>query len=137
MSDNLPVNPPSLPTDLPTEGKIEQIARAEIQRASDPLAEKEQQFFSSGKPLRNAEREFKLGKAKSILDTRLSYLSKLFWLIVGWLLFVVVSVVLSGFHVGNFELSDYVLIALITSTTTTVIGLFIIAAKWLYPATQD
>ena len=40
------------------------------------------------------------------------------------------------FKIG-FNLSDGVLIAFITSTTASVIGLFLIAAKWLYPSSKD
>ena len=68
----------------------------------------------------------------------------LFILVVGWLASVVIAVWLSG-HYGNeqylatkptfvFKLSDPVLVAFISSTTVSVIGIFVIAAKWLFPA---
>lgn len=61
---------------------------------------------------------------------RCSYLPKLFYLVLGWLGFVVIVVL---FNRKWFFLSDAVLIALITTTTATVLGLFVIVAKWLFP----
>ena len=69
---------------------------------------------------------------KDVHELRKEYIPKLFWLTVGWLAFVVVIV----WHVAedrDFYLSDNILIALITSTTVNVIGIFVIAARWLFP----
>jgi hypothetical protein len=40
----------------------------------------------------------------------------------------------SGFGYKSFELPDGVLIAFIASTTVNVVGLFVLVAKWMYPA---
>jgi len=58
----------------------------------------------------------------------------LFWLIVVWLAFVVTYVGLTASTGGKFKLSDSVLIAFITSSTVSVLGLFVLAAKWLFPS---
>jgi hypothetical protein len=56
----------------------------------------------------------------------------LFLLVVFWLLVVLVYIGFAGFKYLGFELPEAVLIAFITSTTVSVIGLFHYVAKWLY-----
>jgi len=51
-----------------------------------------------------------------------------------WLGSVAVLLLMVGFHMWGFNLSDKVIIAYITSTTVSVLGLFHIAAKWLFSA---
>ena len=67
------------------------------------------------------------------------YIPKLYWMMVYWLVFVAAVVVTVGFFTafGVVPLTDAVLIALITTTTATVLGIFIIVAKWLFPAPPD
>lgn len=66
-------------------------------------------------------------------ETRKIYSSRLFWLIVAWLSVVVLFVALTATIKPYFNLSDSVLIAFITSTTVSVLGLFMLVAKWLFP----
>jgi hypothetical protein len=68
---------------------------------------------------------------------RLAYASKIFVLVVTWLIGVAIAVLWTGFGGVNdraFYLSDKVLIAFISSTTINVIGLFFVVAKWMYPS---
>ena len=83
------------------------------------------------------ELEKKYDEGHDLFDTRKKYAGKLFWLIVGWLSVVVAFVALAGFHAWGFLLSDAILIAFITSTTVSVLGLFIVAAKWLFPSSRS
>jgi len=76
-----------------------------------------------------------LEAAKDVHALRKEYIPKLFYLTVGWLSTVLVFVGLVAR--GIFVLSDKVLIALITSTTVSVIGIFMLAAKWLFPHKKD
>lgn len=62
---------------------------------------------------------------------RKKYLPYLFFLVVIWLFFVAIMLVLSAF--GCTFLADSVLIALITTSTATVVSMFAIAARWLFP----
>jgi hypothetical protein len=64
---------------------------------------------------------------------RLAYTGKIYGLVVGWLVCVLLCVACSGFSYKGFRLSDSVLLAFITSTTVTVVGLFVLVAKWMYP----
>jgi hypothetical protein len=72
-------------------------------------------------------------ESKDTHNLRLSYTTRIFILVCTWLAFVVISVYLTGFKSLNFSLSDKVLIAFITSTTISVLGLFIVVAKWMFP----
>ena len=77
-----------------------------------------------------------LARAQNLHRVRKWYLGLLFGLTVLWLAMVVVFVFFAGFRYGNFVLSDSVLVAFITSTTVSVLGLFHFAAKWLYPSSN-
>ena len=89
-------------------------------------------------------------KEEVILDeARRNYTRNLFLLTVFWLIVVVLFVLATGLsyaHLNNpdcvencakFSLSENILIAFITSTTATVIGIFIIVAKWLFPPPKE
>jgi hypothetical protein len=79
---------------------------------------------------------------------REKYTPRLFGIITTWLGIVVLFVFLSAlrfdyFNFNNpechiscvgFKLSDSVLIAFITSTTVSVLGLFLVVANWMYPS---
>lgn len=75
-----------------------------------------------------------LGQIQKNHDLRVSYTGRIFWLVVGWLVGVVLCVMLAGFGGWGFRLSDAVLVAFITSTTVNVVGLFVLVAKWMYPS---
>lgn len=74
----------------------------------------------------------RLRAAGSYLDLQQIFAYLLFGLVSAWLLAVIITVFLCGFGYRNFNLSDSVLIAFITSTTTSVIGLFLLVARWLF-----
>ncbi len=68
------------------------------------------------------------------IDARKKYANKIFILISVWLGCMLVVVLLAGFG-GKcewFKMADSVLIALITTTTGSVIGLFAIVANYLF-----
>lgn len=74
-----------------------------------------------------------LQEAQDTHKTRLKYVSRIFWLVCGWLVCVAFAVFFAGWSFKAFNLSDQVLIAFITSTTINVVGLFVVVAKWLFP----
>lgn len=132
---NNPVNPASDPPPEIAEGDIEQIARAEIAGLPpDPLVEDEQRSLATGLPLKEQRRKQELTEQHELHETRLGYVPRLFWLIVAWLAITSIFLAFAGFHSWGFTLSEKILIALITSTTANVLGLFYVVAKWLYPA---
>ncbi len=87
--------------------------------------------------IKNKELAYKLEQLRKLDTTRDSYIPRLFWLIVSWLVTVVVFIALAATLGERFNLSDNVLIAFITSTTVSVLGLFVIVARWLFPSSND
>lgn len=92
------------------------------------------------KALENAKLETEVERLKSELqhandlhEIRKKYTGRLFGLIVAWLSVVILFVALTAMLKPYFNLADSVLIAFITSTTVSVLGLFILVAKWLFP----
>ncbi|MDA8443912.1 hypothetical protein [Paracidovorax valerianellae] len=82
--------------------------------------------------------EARLTRDEDLHALRKRYSLALFWLVVVWVVTVWVFLILQG--IGKtarypnwaFKLSDTVLIAYITSTTASILGLFGIAAYWLF-----
>ena len=73
----------------------------------------------------------RIEREKDVYTFRKKGYSALFQLICGWL--ALVGVVLLGVATRCLHLSDTVLVALLTTSTATVLGIFAIAAKWLFP----
>jgi hypothetical protein len=101
----------------------------------DQLAEKEEErdaFKKERDKLRFNLEEQKFNERYDLHELRRTYTPYLFYMTVGWLVFVALLVTASS--IGWSHLTDAVLIALITTTTTNVIGMFLIAARWLFPS---
>ena len=82
--------------------------------------------------LANERLEDENERLRNVHELRKEYIPRLFGLTCVWL--IVVTVFLWRVAGGrDFYLYDNVLIALITSTTINVIGIFLIAARWLFP----
>jgi hypothetical protein len=92
------------------------------------------------KQLEMAYRQQEVLDAEQARNQRRDYASKLFNLITCWLVFVgLVLMAASGNVVTpcytlGLKISDPVLIALLTTTTFNVLGLFVIVAKGLFPS---
>jgi len=74
-------------------------------------------------------------RLRDVHELRKEYIPKLFGLTCVWLI-VVTAFLWKAAGGRDFYLYDNVLIALITSTTINVIGMFLIAARWLFPTQQ-
>lgn len=74
----------------------------------------------------------KLQQAADEHKLRIKTFDKLFILIVCWLA-VTMSIIIRSGGEEHFNLSDAVLITLLSTTTLNVLGIFAIAAKWLFP----
>lgn len=71
------------------------------------------------------------------IDERKKYANRIFWLVCGWLSFVgaiVLGAGIQGHLLGCtvFHLPESVLIALITTTTINVIGIFLFVMRYLF-----
>lgn len=133
---------PKLPEDLTAtlgevaDRELRGLSPHDIVNASAIDAEEEKSLDREAVELDNQRLRDELARAKEMHTERKDYTNRLFWLIVWWLVAVVLFMFLCGACDG-FLLSDKVLIAFITSTTISVLGLFVIVAKWLFPAGAD
>jgi hypothetical protein len=68
-------------------------------------------------------------------EERKKYAHRVFILMAAWLAAMIVLVTLAGFKTSwySFSLSDAVILAMIGSTTASVIGIFLIVATYLFP----
>jgi hypothetical protein len=61
------------------------------------------------------------------------YASRIFFVLVTWLAFIVVVILIDGFQFRGFHLGDPVVISLIAGTATGILGLIAIVARYLFP----
>lgn len=67
---------------------------------------------------------------KKIFEFRIKIYKKLFWSICIYIVLIFITI---WGNTNYFCLADSVLIALLSTTTANVLGLFYIASKWLFP----
>jgi hypothetical protein len=90
------------------------------------------------------EKRFKqdIKEREQLLEQRERYADYLFKLIAIWLVGVFILLALSGGEIEvcgriiGVKFSDTVLVTYLTTTTVTVLGLFVIVAKWLFSPLQ-
>ncbi|MGC3892659.1 hypothetical protein [Pseudomonas urmiensis] len=113
------------------------VASAQSPLLDQKIAEEMQAFAN------NEDQAQKRKHANDIHGMRMSHSKLLLGLALVWIFVILVVVLLQGFGQWftplfdgyvylKFKLSDTVVIAFITSTTATVLGLYGIAAYWLY-----
>ncbi len=129
--------PPDKLNDLFLEAELttRQKAFTELERLR--IENQKLQIENQGLELQNQRLKDESGRLTELHDTRKQYVGRLFWLITAWLAVVVALVALTATLKNVFTLADSVLIAFITSTTVSVIALFVIVAKWLFPSAND
>ena len=129
--------PPDKLNDLFLEAELtaRQKAFTELERLR--IENQKLQIENQGLELQNLRLKDESGRLRELHDTRKQYVGRLFWLITAWLAVVVALVALTATLKNIFTLADSVLIAFITSTTVSVIALFVIVAKWLFPSAND
>ena len=126
------MNAPLPPLDNPPLATLDKIVPApqappEAAHAALDLETKQAELAKLN--LRNRE-------LREILEQRQDWGDRVFWMLLGWLLSVVVVLVLEGFHVAGFHLDNSVLIAFIGTTTADVLGLGYVVANFLFPKPQ-
>jgi len=129
--------PPDKLNDLFIEAELtaRQKATTELERLR--IENQKLQIENQGLELQNQRLKDESVRLTELHNTRKQYVGRLFWLITAWLAVVVALVALTATLKNIFTLADSVLIAFITSTTVSVIALFVIVAKWLFPAATD
>ena len=78
-----------------------------------------------------------LENSKQDRNARKNYALMIFGFLVCFMTSVMVVVFLSGNENKNFELDESVLIALLTTSTANVIGVFVFVVKYLFPSTKE
>ncbi|MBV7434523.1 hypothetical protein KRX19_05725 [Cardiobacteriaceae bacterium TAE3-ERU3] len=105
------------------------------------LDKNRRELFHTGKTARKLAKELQaLKERKDNHKLRKKYIHKLSRLIETWLFFNAILIIFHALDFGWltwFKLSDNVLIVLLTTTTATVLGLFAIAARWLFPNSKN
>lgn len=106
------------------------VGKVSVASSPDEKTQEEQ------KDLEAESKKLDLEGKRQDIEARKSYANKIFTLVCGWLFAMILLVALSGFGTrsGWFQLSDSTLIALITTTTVSVLGLFTIVANYLFKA---
>ncbi len=129
--------PPDKLNDLFLEAELtaRQKATTELERLK--IENQKLQIENQGLELQNQRLKDQNLRLTELHDTRKQYVGRLFWLITAWLAGVIALVTLTATLKNIFTLADSVLIAFITSTTVSVIALFVIVAKWLFPSAND
>lgn len=129
--------PPDKLNDLFLEAELtaRQKASTELERLK--IENRKLQIENQGLELQNQRLKDENMRLTELHDTRKQYVGRLFWLITAWLAVVIALVILTATLRDVFTLADSVLIAFITSTTVSVIALFVIVAKWLFPSPSD
>lgn len=103
---------------------LEKKAPADYETGLKSLKEREKEAGIKQKELGNDD-------ISAQLKMRELYASRIFKLSAGWLSFIGLVLLLAG--LGKLKVADSVQIALITTTTINVLGLFYIVARWLFP----
>jgi len=71
------------------------------------------------------------------IQQRKEFGNKIYWLVVGWILGILVLLGIQGFGIFEFKLSEKVLITLIGGTTLNVLGIFVIVAKYFFKTSKE
>jgi hypothetical protein len=99
-----------------------------------PSAEDENVLYEL--EVRNAELEKALRANEAFrqdIHGRARWGSRVFWLLIGWLLAVIGVMIFQGFNFRGFKLDNSIIITFITTTTINVLSLGYIVANYLFP----
>lgn len=134
------VRPPDNPSTQNIVEEIQEGVKKQVAAAQpyDALAAAGEKILDLDKKVTENQREKnRLKVEEDKHDIRKPYIKGLFILTVVWLAIVIIFLFLQATAKNFFSLSDTVLVAFITSTTVSVIGLFVIVGKWLFPSDKD
>lgn len=134
MSEKLPAFDPSwIREEDPPPTSASETKQKSLEEANDQL---QLQHIESQRILLAANTERQVQDLQEVGDTgrrRKTVAKAIFGGTAAWMLAVLGVVLLQGFRLGGFVLGDGVLIALLTTTTATVIGITLVVMAWLYP----
>ncbi|HYG15916.1 MAG TPA: hypothetical protein VEC12_09195 [Bacteroidia bacterium] len=114
----------------PTTIEIQNVFQEGFKSASSIDAEAKELDIKALK-LKNKKKKLKLKALRQYFKARKQFAQHIFTLVCVWLFFILIIVVASGQK--KLELSDTVLVALITTTTINVSAFLVIVANFLFP----
>lgn len=85
--------------------------------------------------LDSQKKKTEIANAQQNIDERKKYAHRTFCLVCCWLAAIAGMIVLQGFNLFGFWLDSGIVIAMIGGTTTGVVGIFLIVARYLFPKT--
>jgi len=90
------------------------------------------------------KQEIQIKSLKHRLESQIIYGPRIYWLVVIWLLFVGVVIVTEGSQLSishyfgwEFDLSDTVMVAILGTTTASIIGMFVIILRFIFERDGD
>lgn len=83
------------------------------------------------------QKKWELKRYKQNYKLRREFAKYIRYIVFGWILFIGLILVWAGNKIGDFYLSDSVLIALISGTSVNIIGLMWVVAKNLFPNSDN
>lgn len=117
------------PTSAPS-SDAESLYRSELKAFDSPDQESDEEYE---RKIRRAFQVKQLEQFEEIIQSRKDYASKIFQLVVWWLVGLGVVVLMAGWEFEGFALDKTVLLALIGGTTLNVLGIFTIVTRFLFP----
>lgn len=123
---------------MPSHDDLPDLLR-KIERAKPTQvpSEPNQGYIDEKRDLERKKAEVQLEGELQDINERRKYAHRIFCLIVAWLLVVALILFLQGFKFAvyrhSFQLSNSVLLTLIGSTTASVLAIFAIVTKYLFP----
>lgn len=118
----------------PQHRSLEQIVEDELPEDDDELGEylaEAQEFEEDAEALRLEDRRELLKGRKQDRRERKRYAELVFRLVCWWLAGVMALVCAAGFETVHLE--EAVLLAIVGSTTASVVAIFVVVAKYLFP----
>ena len=126
---------------------IEQL-RIALERASteakaisidESIAQKEEEDFQkiSTEDVEIQKRLLELESLQQDIIERRKYALRIFFLLVFWLLGVFAMLLLQAWKAWGFSLTEPLLISVVGGTTASVISIFIVVAKYLFPSGRN
>ncbi len=132
MAITIPRPPP------PSSGEERALFEGLPQAEYDAYQKANQDFLIKELESKTKLRCLQIDLVKDNIDIRKEYVPKIFILVLTWIIFVSIVLVLSALKpCFDFELSDSVLIALLTTTTVNIISLLVLILKDYFPGNME
>jgi hypothetical protein len=105
--------------------------------ASEAIETLEKKELDQAQKLDLLKKQLGIQEQMDNIQGRGSWGSRIFWILLGWLIAVIACIGMQAFHAWGFHLSDPVLIAFISTTTVNVLGLGYIVARHFFQQPKE